>query len=297
MPAALEINPKQVFDRLFRGRKPKHPSWDTQLEEHPTNGPQTVEQSVLDAIAEDTRSLQRQLGFEDRRKLEAYLDGLRSVERRVQAASSDAYSHHQDAFESGVKDLVKKPDGFSELCEVAIPDGRGIPKEYQDHVELMLDVLTLAFQTDATRVASFMFSYEKSGRNYSSIGAKGSHHSLSHHENTEKKLSALTKINTLHMQLFASMLEKMRNIQEGDSTLLDNTLFLYGSGISDGNKHNHDDLPILLAGGGGGTIQGGRHLKLGEKTPICNAYLDMLHCAGIQRKQFGDSTGRLNGLA
>jgi hypothetical protein len=161
----------------------------------------------------------------------------------------------------------------------------------------MLDILVLAYQTDTTRVASFMFSHEKSGRAYPEIGAPGSHHSTSHHNNKPENLAELTRINTHHITLFARMLAHMREVKEGAGTLLDNVILLYGSGISDGNKHNHDDLPILLAGGAGGTLAGGRHLAYAKKTPICNLYLDMLARAGVPVERFGDSTGRLDQLS
>ena len=165
------------------------------------------------------------------------------------------------------------------------------------HSRVMLDILVMAFQTDTTRVASFMFSHEKSGRSYPEIGAPGSHHSTSHHNNKPENLDELTKINTHHITLFARMLERMRQVKEGNGTLLDNVVMLYGSGISDGNKHNHDDLPILLVGGAGGTLKGGRQLTYATKTPICNLYLDMLARAGVPLDHFGDSTGRLEQLS
>jgi hypothetical protein len=160
----------------------------------------------------------------------------------------------------------------------------------------MLDILTLAFQTDTTRVATFMFSYEKSGRSYAEIEAPGAHHSTSHHGGKPENHLQLSRINTHHMTLFARMLQRLAAIEEGESSLLDNVVLCYGSGISDGNKHNHDDLPILIAGGGGGTLKGGRHIVAGPKTPICNLYVDMLARCGVARDQFGDSTGRLAGL-
>ncbi len=292
-PAALELNPKQLFDRLFRDQKPQRPNWNepaTSTVE--SDQPKSVEQSVLDLVRDDAKRLQKSLGFSDRRKMEEYLDGLRSVERRIELASRNGYSHHQDAF----KNAPLEDDG-EVLPELIMPQGRGIPELYADHVNLMLDIMTLAFQTDTTRVASFMFSYEKSGRAYPQIDAAGSHHSTSHHADKEENLSQLTKINKHHMDLFARMLVKMSEVREGDGTLLDNVLLCYGSGISDGNKHNHDNLPVLLAGGGGGTIQGGRHLAYGKKTPICNLYVEMLQRAGVSIDQFGDSTGLLGNLS
>lgn len=291
-PSALELNPRQLFDRLFRGQPPQHPQWN-QPESETADAAETIEQSVLDLVRDDARSLQNQLGFSDRRKVEEYLEGLRSVERRIESAGRDQYSHHQDAFTNDPQSEAE----FSDLPNLIIPEGRGIPETYADHVNLMLDILTLAFQTDSTRVATFLFSYEKSGRAYPQVGAPAAHHGTSHHGQAPEKLDQLTRINTHHMELFARMLVRMSEIREGDSTLLDNVLICYGSGISDGNKHNHDNLPVLLAGGGGGSIRGGRHIAYGEKTPICNLYLEMLHRAGVARDSFGDSTGLLGNLA
>jgi hypothetical protein len=290
-PLALELNPKQLYSRLFRGAAPQRPKW-SEVGEEAAPASDSVEASVLDLVRDEAKSLQRQLGFNDRRKMEQYLDGLRSIEKRVAMADKDRHSHHQDAF---TKDPLAHP-GDPEISELIMPEGKGIPSVYADHVNLMLDILTIAFQTDTTRVASFMFSYEKSGRSYPEIDAPGSHHSTSHHQNEAKNLDQLARINAHHMELFSRMLQRMAAIDEGGSSLLDNVLICYGGGISDGNKHNHDDLPILLAGGGGGTITGGRHLAYKKKTPICNLYLEMLARAGINADSFGDSTGMLGNL-
>jgi hypothetical protein len=292
-PAALELNPKELYERLFRGRPARQPNWNQQAaQDQPAAPTDPVEAKVLDLVQEDARALQRRLGYADRRKLEEFLDGLRSIERRVALASRDDHSHHQEAF----KDDPGAGSNDPELPPLVLPGGKGIPSEYADHVNLMLDIMTLAFQTDTTRVATFMFSYEKSGRAYPQIGAPGSHHGNSHHQKDPEKYEILTRINVHHMELFARMLQKMSQIDEGGSTLLDNVLFSYGSAISDGNRHNHDDLPILVAGGGKGTVKGGRHLAYG-KTPLCNLYLDMLRGAGIEQDSFGDSTGPLGNLS
>jgi hypothetical protein len=278
-PAALELNPKQLYDRLFRGRPPRRPDWNAEpAEAKPAGKSDSVESSVLDLVREDTQSLQAKLGFSDRRKLEEYLEGLRSIERRIEGASRDAHSHHQDAFKD------------AELPKIILPDGRGIPSTFADHVTLMLDILTLAFQADTTRVATFLFSYEKSGRAYPEVQAAGGHHGTSHHGGKAENHQKLQNINTHHMDLFAKMLVRMSQIKEGESSLLDNVVICYGSAISDGNKHNHDDLPVLVAGGG---LKGGRHVALGKKTPICNLFLDMAARAGAQLERFGDGTGRL----
>lgn len=290
-PVGLDLNPKELYQRLFRGAAPKKPNWQSNSEVEVTKS-DSPESSVLDLVREETKSLQRKLGSNDRRKLEQYMDGLRSVEKRVALADRDTHSHHQDAFKND-----PKADGDAlDVSTLIIPDGKGIPSLYADHVNLMLDILTLAFQSDTTRVASFMFSYEKSGRAYPEIEAPGSHHSTSHHQNEAKNLDQLTRINTHHMELFARMLQRMSQIDEGGSSLLDNVMICYGSGISDGNRHNHDDLPIVVAGGGGGTLEGGRHVIYDKKTPLCNLYLEMMARAGVEAERFGDSTGPLGGL-
>lgn len=290
-PAALDLNPKQLYDRLFQGKAPKRPDWNAD-DRGATTKDDSIEASVLDLVRDETKSLQRQLGFNDRRKLEAYLDGLRGIERRITAANRDSHSHHKDAFTEDRHALDDDP----EIAELIIPAGKGIPSVYADHVNLMLDIMTLAFQTDTTRVASFMFSYEKSGRSYPEIDAKGSHHSTSHHQSKQESLRQLTRINRHHIELFARMLQRMSEIEEGDGSLLDNVMLCYGSGISDGNKHNNDDLPMLLAGGGGGTTRGGQHRVYKDRTPLCNLYVEMLSRMGLSRESFGDSNGRLDDL-
>ena len=293
-PSALELNPKQLYERLFRGKSPKRPDWNAQKpDDESASASDSVEASVLDLVRDETKSLKRQLGFNDRRKLDQYMDGLRDIEKRIVLAGRDGYSHHQDAF---ANDPLSDADE-DVIAPLIIPKGRGIPSEYASHVNLMLDILTLAFQTDSTRVATFMFSYEKSGRSYPELDAKSSHHSTSHHKKQEANLNQLTRINTHHMELFSRMLQRMSEIPEGDGTLLDNTLICYGAGISDGNKHNNDNLPIILAGGGCGTIDGGRHIVYGKNTPICNLYVEMASRMGLSMESFGDSSGPLSGLS
>ena len=274
-PAALELNPKLLFERLYKGRPPRPADWSQ--EEAPPKKNETIDGSVLDLVREDAKTLEGKLGFSDRRKMEEYFDGLRAIERRLDGA--DGPAHHAEAYKGG------------DLQNIILPSGKGIPPTFSDHVNLMLDILTLAFQTDTTRVASFLFSNEKSGRAYPEINV-GSHHSISHHQNKADALDKLTKINTLHLSLFARMVDRMSKIREGERTLLENTLLFYGSGISDSNRHNHDNLPCLVAGG----VRGGRHVAYGKKTTICNLYLDLLAKAGCPLAKFGDSTGPLNVL-
>jgi Protein of unknown function (DUF1552) len=291
-PVALEINPKQLYERLFRGKPPRKADWSKNELESTEKQAVTPETSVLDLVRDQTKALQRKLNYADRQKMEQYLEGLRSVERRIDLANQDAHSHHQDDLSKVSANEPHEP----ELAQIIIPKGNGIPSEYAEHVNLMLDILTLAYQTDTTRVASFMFSFEKSTRAYPQIDAPGSHHSTSHHKKEKKNLDQLTKINTHHMELFSRMLQRMSKIPEGEGTLLDNVMFLYGGGISDGNKHNNNDLPMLMAGGGGGTLTGGRHLVYPDYTPVCNVYIEMANRMGVKLDRFGDSNSPLSNL-
>jgi hypothetical protein len=286
-PVPLELNPKHLYHRLFHGQAPNKRSSPAQT------SIDSIDSNVLDLVREDANRLQRQLGYSDRLKMEEYMEGIRGIEKRINIAAQDSHSHHQDSF----RDDPHAHDDDPGIDKLIIPDGKGIPSIYADHVNLMLDILVTAFQTDTTRVASFLFSYEKSGRSYPQLDAPGAHHSTSHHQNEEKNLSQLTRINCHHMELFSRMLQRMAAIPEGAGTLLDNVAILYGCGISDGNSHSNEDLPILVAGGAGGRWQGGRHLKLDTKTPICNLYLEFLQAMGIEQSSFGDSTERFQRLS
>jgi hypothetical protein len=276
-PAPLEVDPKQLFDRLFRNRlpltkpsgPPSHPATDS------------VEGSILDLVADDARALRHHLGASDRDRMDDYLEGVRSIERRIVASDTPNAPH------AGEMDVVPVAPVFP----------AGAPLSYTERVNLLLDILVMAFQTDTTRVASFMFGAEKSMIAYPWIGAPGAHHSSSHHDNQPERIAELTAINTFHVSLFARMLQRMRDTRDGNGSLLDHVLLVYGSGISDGGWHNHDHLPILLAGGAGGSLVGGRHVDCGARTPLCNVYVEMLTRAGIDVDHFGDSTGTVPGLS
>ena len=172
----------------------------------------------------------------------------------------------------------------------------GVPSDYREHIRLMTDLLVLAFQTDSTRVGTFVYANEGSNRSYRIIGVSEGHHDLSHHGNNGEKLEKIKQINTFHMQQFAYLLSRLRDVREGEGTLLDNCMVMYGSGNGDGNRHNHDELPILLAGKAGGTITPGRHVRYRRNTPITNLYLCMLDRMGVELERFGDSTGRVGQL-
>ena len=227
------------------------------------------DKSILDFALEDAQQLRGRLGLNDRRKLDEYLTSVREIEKRI-ARTDDAKA-----------DL---PPGFARPA--------GIPQDYAEHVRLMFDIMALAFQTDTTRICTFMYANEGTNRPYPSIGVPEGHHDLSHHGGDPKKHAKLRKINRFHIEQFAYLLGKLKAIREGEHSVLDNTMIVYGSGISDGNRHNHDDLPVLLAGKGGGTLKPGRHIKYSPQ-PLNNLYLSMLDRVGAPIDRLGDSTGRL----
>lgn len=266
-PVGKEVNPKLVFERLFGGGKPSEVDKSQQQRE-------ALQKSVLDFIADDAKRLQSRLGRNDNRKLDEYMTGVREVERRIGTRTAKPVDIHVD---------------------YAIPDG--IPGDYQDHMRMMCDLMVLAFQTDSTRIATMMFANAGDNKNYRKIGVAEGHHDLSHHGDNPEKLEKISQINRFHIQQLSYLLTKMKSIREGERNLLDNSMVVYGSGLSDGNRHNHDNLPILLAGSGGGTIDTGRHLRYDLETPVCNLFMSMLDRMGVDAPFIGDSTGRLPGLS
>lgn len=266
-PVAREINPSSVFQRLF-GR---------QIADN--TGDAASYRNLLDYVLEDAKQVRRKLGRDDQFKMDEYLDSVRAVEKRIEFANrSKRKSWQPSAAEMKLNGL-----------------NAGVPDEFPEHIEVMLDMMVLAFQADATRVSTFMFANDVSGRNFSFLdGVSGSHHELSHHENKKKKIDQYQLINRWHVQQFARMLEKMRGIKEGDGTLLDNCMMMFGSSFSDGNRHDPDNLPILLAGRGGGTIKPGRHIAAEGQKPLCNLYLSMLRRYGIELDGFGDSNAEID---
>jgi len=265
-PLPPEINPRLVFERLFgASRSGETPAQARQR--------QRLQQSVLDNVQEDTKRLMLDLGPTDRRKMDEYLYAVRDVEKRLARAADHP------------------------PVEVDMPKPSGVPALFSDHLSLMYDLIAIAFQTDLTRVSTLMVGREGSSRTYREIGISDAHHPLSHHQKNQEKIDKITRINTFHIQLFARFLQKMQSIPEGDSTLLDRTAIIYGSCIGDGNRHNHDNLPILLAGGKAAGLHGGQHLEFAANTPMTNLYLTMLDKLGAPIEQFGDSTGQLRELA
>lgn len=267
-PNAKEINPRLVFERLFGNQ--------VQGEEDATRAKRDrYKKSILDFVNEDARKLRFKLGAPDQRKLDEYLTSLREVETRIVRASQ--------------LPEAKAPNGL------VIPGA--VPQNYQEHLRLMCDLLVLAFQADLTRTATFVFANDGSNRSYKLIDVPEGHHDLSHHGGNKDKQAKIAKINRFHITQFAYLLEKMKAVEEGNGSLLDNSMIVLGGGISDGNAHNHDELPILLAGKGGGTLNPGRHIRVKKETPLTNLYLGMLDRIGVPIEKLGDSTGKLEGLS
>ncbi len=261
-PMAKEINPRLAFERLFGSTSEIANAKSRALRK-------THRQSVLDLVAEDAAYLRTKLGKTDRRKIDEYFSSVREIELRIARAST------------------KKQD------VPAYQTPAGIPRNFEKHVRLMYDIMALAFQTDTTRVASFMIGNGGSNRRYTNLNISNGHHGITHHGGDKKRIENLKKIDKYLASQFGYFLDKLKSIQEGEGTLLDNSLILYGSGIMDANRHSHHDLPILLAGSGGGAIKTGQHIKTAKKTPLNNLFLTMLNTAGAKTKQLGDSTGML----
>jgi len=261
-PLPKEINPKQVFKRLFNNDG-----------ESVRKARDERRKSMLDFVRDDAKDLQNQLGVNDQRKLTQYFESIREIELRI--AKADQLPP------------LTPPD-------MKVPDGP--PGDFQEHLRLMGDLMVLAFQADITRVCTFVFCNEGSNKSYPMVGVKEGHHELSHHGNDEKKKEKIRDINTFHVTQLAYILEKLKSVSEGDGNLLDHCLIAYGSANSDGNRHNHDDLPVILAGHGGGSVKSGRHIKYKRETPIANLWMSMLDRVDVRVPSLGDSTGALADL-
>ena len=264
-PLPIENDPRAVFERLFGTTGSTDP--EARMERL------RRDRSILDAVGGELKGLELILGPGDQIKLDEYLDALRDIERRIQMAEQQS---------------------TRELPVVDQPVG--VPSDYAEHAKLMMDLLALAYQTDLTRISSFMLAREVSGRAYPEIGVSDSHHPLSHHQDEPAKLERLHKINEYHFQQFTYLVEKLAALPEADGTMLDSTLFLYGTGISDSNTHFHDDLPIALVGGKATGIQGGRYVRYADDTPLANLYMTILDKLGVPVDSFGDSNGHLERL-
>lgn len=266
-PVAPEHNPQHVFERLFGSGKGS---------ERKKNFQSRVEQqrSILDFVMEDARQLHRQLGRNDQQKLDEYLTSVREVEHRISKAKQ-----------------------FGELPDVDMASPDGVPGDYGAHVRLMIDLMVLAFQTDSTRIATFSLAHDGSNRNFRNIGISEGHHFLSHHRNVGAWIRKLRRIDHFYAEQFAYYLRKMEAAKDVDGkSLLHNSMTVYASGLSDANRHQHDDLPVILAGHAGGALSAGRHVGVRRDTPMSNLYVSMLNTMGVPTEEFGDSTGPLKSI-
>jgi len=278
-PQSKEIDPRLAFDRLFRsfipGVKVKNDPW---------------KQSVLDLVMEDAQSLKKNLGRSDQDKLSEYMESIRSVEKRI---SNEA---NLEKFAANItsdikKELIRVNASIDDYVEMY----SGVDVTEKTH--LMMDIMALAFWSDASRVTTFMFGNSVSNRNFSFLdGVKGNHHSISHHMDKPEFLEEYTRITQWHIEQYAYFLNKLKSIKEGDKTLLDNSMVMFASDLRDGNRHSPRNLPIILAGQGGGKIKTGQNLIFQKETPLANLYMSMLDAMNIEQKQFGDSTGILPGI-
>jgi hypothetical protein len=263
-PLPMENNPRKVFERLFG---------DSASTDRTTRlSGLRRRQSVLDAIHDKLAALKLRLGPSDRLKLDEYFDAVRDVERRIQNSE----------------------DQSAELPVVEHP--AGIPNTFAEHAKLMYDLCVLAYQCDLTRVMTFMLTREFSGRTYPELGINEAHHPLSHHDNDPAKLASLAKIDAYHITLFSYFVNRLRATADGDGSLLDHVMLIYGAGMADGNEHSPFDLPILLVGGGAGQLRGGRHLRYPKGTPLANLHLTLLDKLGVPAGKIGDSTGEFEDL-
>ena len=264
-PMPPEQNPRVVFERLFGGLESTDPAVRTARLRR--------QGSLLDSVLDEVDRLQRSVGPHDRVKLGEYVESVREIERRIQNAEA-----------LGSRDLP------------VVESPAGIPVSYEEHAKLMFDLQALAFQTDMTRIITFLVGREQSGNTYPQVGAPETHHSISHHGNDKKKIESLTRINTYHVTLFAHFLDKLRSTADGEGTLLDHVMILYGSALSEGNRHDIHNLPILLAGGGAGRLKSGRHIKYPKETRLSNLHVTLLNNLGVPTEHFGDSNGELRGF-
>ena len=261
-PLPMENNPRMVFERLFGDGG----TVDERRAE------MRRDRSILDSVTEDMARLVNSLGASDRVRVDRYVDAVREVERRIQRAEAQA--------------------GESTL---ALPDRPvGIPETYDEHARLLLDLLLLTWQADITRVFSLQLGREQSARTFPWIGVNEGHHAVSHHQDDPEKMASIAKINTYHIELLAYFVDKLAATPDGDGSLLDHSMVLHGSGMSNGNLHNHKNLPLVLVGGGAGQLKGGRHIKFAEPTPMANLLLGLLDKAGLPAETFGDSNGRVD---
>jgi hypothetical protein len=264
-PNPMEINPRKVFERLFgQGGTVKQ-----------RLARQQEDRSILDAVVQQTGQFSATLARHDQQKVSDYLDSIREIERRLQQAEAQ----------------------IARNADLVIPEApAGIPFVYEDHLAIMFELMTLAYQSDITRVASFMMAREVSNRTYPQVGVHEGHHATSHHQNDDAKMAKNTLIQTYHVAQFRKFVDRLASVQEGDGSLLDNVILLYGSNMSNSNAHDHYPLPAVLVGGGAGTLKGGQHIKYDQRTPMTNLLVTMLNKAGVPMDKLGDSTGLVAGV-
>ncbi|MEO7650735.1 MAG: DUF1552 domain-containing protein [Bryobacteraceae bacterium] len=278
-PVPKETVPQLAFDRLFRNAPPPEIPTGNEEPSSALSSPQRDETSVLDLVLSDAKALRRRGSAADQHKLDEFFESVRSVEQRMEAALKP-----RKRWINQGKPPVERP-------------AAGIPATHQEHVRLMMDILLLAFWTDTTRVATFMMGDAQTSQDYSFLpGVKGGFHSISHHRNEPEKREQYEKIVNWHTEQVAWFLSKVKSIDEGGKSMLDSSMILFGSSLKDGNRHDNENLPLILAGRGKGTLRPGRRVRAAEKTPFCNLHLALLHRMGVMEKSFGDSTGPLQGL-
>jgi len=266
-PLPREINPRHVYQRLFRAT-------------HPTAGSSDSDKLLLDRVLDDARVLRDKLGVADRQRLDEYLNGVRSLEERLDRTAENTRSEWQPRFN---------------LADVTLPEMD--PATHTENVRWMLDMMALALQSDTTRICTFMFGNAVSGRNFSFLdGVRGGHHDISHHQKNAEKLEMYSRINRWHIEQYAYLLSKLRSMQEDDGSVLDNSMILFGAGLRDGDAHSPHNLPLVLGGRGGGRIASGQHLVYEKDTPLSNLYLSMLDAFGTPVDRFADSTQPLPGV-
>lgn len=265
MPMAPEMDPRLVFERLFG-----YGASSGKGEEAARR--QRLQKSVLDVVLDEAKSLQGKTNASDRRKLDEYFTSVRDIEQRIERAEKLS----------------------TEMPDVKVPEG--VPSSYEEHMHVMFDLLALAFQTDSTRIATFMLAHDGSNRSFTEIGVPEGHHSISHHQRNAEKLTKIASIDRFYLKQLGYFLSKMKSIKDGDGNLLDNSMIVYGGGISDGDRHDHSQLPVILAGKAGGTLTPGRRIVLPGEVPMTNLYVSMLERMGVKAEHIGDSTGKLENI-
>ncbi|MEO8130773.1 MAG: DUF1552 domain-containing protein, partial [Bryobacteraceae bacterium] len=265
-PLPPVLDPRALFERLFGNGVALSPEARALQSKY--------RRSILDFVTGDTKKLETNLGPTDKRKLEEYLSSVREIERQLEKAEKD-----------------------NAQIDPKMPKPYGVPADFAEHFKLMTDMLTIALQADLTRVFTFLVTREGTSRAYRELGIPDGHHPLTHHQNKPELMEKVSQINTYHVKQFAGWIEKLKSIQEGDGSLFDNSMIVYGAGLTDGNKHNHEDLPTVLVGHGGNNfIKTGRRIVYRKETPMSNLFLSMMDRMDVHSENFGDSTGRLDGL-